>query len=185
MKNIKLIVNYFIEISNISKGFDYFDYNTAFCSGYIKYSNYCGSSYVDFLKQTLWLAWVSPTFKTTIKVNTNSPQIDYKKKKYFNLSEQTKKEITFFYQFAEKSTQELVSLQLIFSSGFEKRSLKKVPFGIWIPENYRICKATKLSFPFWGLLSLMKRNHLLVKLKPSVVRGNRDILVCSNFAYPF
>ena len=95
-KNTKLVANYLIGVSDISKGFDYFDCNTAFCPGCVKYSNYCGGSYVDFLKWMSWLAQVSPTFETTIKVDTNSPQIDHKKKKYFNLSEQTKKEVTFF-----------------------------------------------------------------------------------------
>ena len=52
-KNTKLIANYLIGVSNVSKGFDYCDCNAAFCPDYIKYSNYCGGSYVDFLKQTL------------------------------------------------------------------------------------------------------------------------------------
>ena len=72
-KNTKLIINYFIRVSDIFKRFDYYNCNTAFYSSYIKYSNYCGGSYVDFLKQTLQLAQVSPAFKTTIKVDTNSP----------------------------------------------------------------------------------------------------------------
>ena len=86
-KNTKLVTNYLIEVSDISKGFDYCDCNIAFCPGYIEYSNYYGGSYVDFLKWTSQLARVSPAFETTIKVDTNSPQIDHKKKKYFNLSE--------------------------------------------------------------------------------------------------
>ena len=63
-KNIKLI-NYFIGISDISKRFDYYDCNAAFCLSYIEYSNYCGGSYVDFLKQMSWLVQVSPAFKTS------------------------------------------------------------------------------------------------------------------------
>ena len=47
-KNTKLIVNYFIEVFNISKGFDYCNCNTAFCLSYIEYLNYCSSSYIDF-----------------------------------------------------------------------------------------------------------------------------------------
>ena len=62
-KNTKLIANYLIEVFDISKEFNYFDCNTAFCPGYIGYSNYCGGSYMDFLKQTSWLAWVFPTLK--------------------------------------------------------------------------------------------------------------------------
>ena len=148
-KNTKLIANYLIEVSDVSKRFNYCDCNTAFCSGYIEYSNYCSGSYVDFLKQTSQLAQVSPTFKTAIKVNTNSPQIDHKKKNISTLVNKQKRRLLFFHQFAGKSAQELVSLQLTtLSSGFGKRSLKKVPFSIWIPENYRICKATKLSLPF-------------------------------------
>ena len=148
-KNTKLIANYFVGVSDISKGFDYCDCNTAFCPSYIGYSNYCGGSYVDFLKQTSQLARVSPAFKTTIKVDTNSPQIDHKNKKYFNLSEQTKKEVTFFSSVCWKVSSGIgKSSTYYLSSGFGKRSLKKVPFGIWILENYRICKATKLSLPF-------------------------------------
>ena len=119
-KNTKLITNYLIGVSDISKGFDYCDCNTAFCLGYIRYSNYCGSSYVDFLKWISQLAWVSPAFETTIKVDTNSPQIDHEKKKYFNLSEQTKKEITFFSSVCWKV-----------SSGIGKSSTYYPQFWIW------------------------------------------------------
>ena len=119
-KNTKLVANYLVGVSDVSKGFDYFDCNTAFCPGYVGYSNYCGGSYVDFLKRTSWLARVSPAFKTTIKVDTNSPQIDHEKKKYFNLSEQTKKEVTFFSSVCWKV-----------SSGIGESSTYHPQFWIW------------------------------------------------------